>query len=445
MSRRCIIEINDSGLRLITADGISKPSPGYACAADRELLLGAAAADQLRINPRQTHDRFWQQLNQQALPRPCAAARSHADLAYFHLAQLWREHGPAVDEVTLLVPGANSLQANELLLGITRALAMPVSRLIPNPLIYARCAAANATVVLDAQLHQLTLDRLLPRHGQWQWQHSQVIAEQGLRTLYNRWAQWIGDAFLRQTRFDPLHNAASEQTLWQQLPAWLAALVDQPQLRVSMRSGRQTYQIELHRDELASAAANAYEALAEAIDRQSQAVLLSERISHLPGLIQHLRDGGLEPRLVDDERFAAQALACADELAEDAGSDTLYYQHLPMAPGHQKMADATRTTPSPLPPARPPTHLLDQHRALPLTALPLNLPDRNGDVQLLRDQQGRLRLRHSGRQSVLINRQPAGPAAVLQLGDQIEIDRRLYALIEVVAESNRGDDGPAPH
>ena len=45
----------------------------------------------------------------------------------------------------------------------------------------------------------------------------------------------IAAAFVRRTRFDPLHEAASEQRLWDGLPGWLAALDRDADSRSSCR------------------------------------------------------------------------------------------------------------------------------------------------------------------------------------------------------------------
>jgi hypothetical protein len=46
--------------------------------------------------------------------------------------------------------------------------------------------------------------------------------------------QFIAETFIRKTRFDPLHDASTEQRLVDRLPAWLGELREQEQITLSM-------------------------------------------------------------------------------------------------------------------------------------------------------------------------------------------------------------------
>ena len=51
----------------------------------------------------------------------------------------------------------------------------------------------------------------------------QVIDQSGLQRVIDASVDLIADAFLEQSRFDPLHEANAEQMLHERLPAWLNA------------------------------------------------------------------------------------------------------------------------------------------------------------------------------------------------------------------------------
>ena len=50
------------------------------------------------------------------------------------------------------------------------------------------------------------------------------VVGSGLMALHDAWAGMIRDAFIKQSRFDPLHNAETEQFIYNRLEEWLAAV-----------------------------------------------------------------------------------------------------------------------------------------------------------------------------------------------------------------------------
>src|SRR3546814_1437581 len=91
MNNPCVIEINDIALSVADAGGTRLVSACCAVVQGSELVLGDPARARARLNPRQTHERFWAQLDQRPLLRPAGAAKNHADLAWFHLHSIWQQ------------------------------------------------------------------------------------------------------------------------------------------------------------------------------------------------------------------------------------------------------------------------------------------------------------------------------------------------------------------
>src|SRR3546814_17022768 len=91
MNNPCVIEINDIALSVADAGGTRLVSACCAVVQGSELVLGDPARARARLNPRQTHERFWAQLDQRPLLRPAGAAKNHADLAWFNLHSIDRK------------------------------------------------------------------------------------------------------------------------------------------------------------------------------------------------------------------------------------------------------------------------------------------------------------------------------------------------------------------
>src|SRR6202008_1676846 len=131
----------------------------------------------------------------------------------------------------------------------------------------AACAglAARETVLhLDIQVHQAVLTGLqgasvLRRR------HVEIAPRAGQKVMHTAWASLVAEAMVRRTRFDPLHQAATEQQLHERLPGWLAVLADHPSVDTSIETGGTTFTATLRADQFALAAEAWYAQLAELV------------------------------------------------------------------------------------------------------------------------------------------------------------------------------------
>ena len=159
------LEIHDGGILCTDAEGRLRPtetealeSPGYALVVDRKLLVGTAAYQQARRHPRQANCRFWEALDDQPLRSPEFEGYSHAELAYRHLEQVWRQIRTNEAEVLLLVPDHYADRELGLLLGIASTLGMPVRGLISQALAgHPPQARPWMDFHVDLHLHRLVL------------------------------------------------------------------------------------------------------------------------------------------------------------------------------------------------------------------------------------------------------------------------------------------------
>ena len=76
------VEIHDAGLLTVREGAeteLAASSPGYALLDGSELVLGRAARERARLQPRRVHHRFWEELDSAALPRPFPRHLTRAD------------------------------------------------------------------------------------------------------------------------------------------------------------------------------------------------------------------------------------------------------------------------------------------------------------------------------------------------------------------------------
>lgn len=417
-----ILEINDAALALHAGDELLASSPGYAVVETAELLLGEEARGRARINPRNSFNRFWAQLDQQPLRIASGRARHHADLAYFHLQSLLRSAGPA-DEYLVAVPAGSDSATLALLLGIAQSLEMKVTGFVAAALLApARPAQAEVFSVFDIGLHAVSESRL--ESGDALGIASQrLIGRQGLAWLHDAWAARISRRLVREARFDPLHDARVEQRLYGHLDAWQQAALSRGPVRVEMQAGERVHAVDVELSEWTEAGAELYAAIRSAIEAAPGRVLLSQRLAELPGLLDGITR---EINLFTPADLARTATAQARHIRSDASAPA-FVTRLPV--NRDEAESAPPSAPAHVDSASLPaaTHALRDAVALPISGLRPVLE--NGEMQLRAD--GDAFLLHPGIADIQLNGQTLVQPARLLPGDELAIDSQRWQLIRV--------------
>ena len=277
-----IIELNDSEIRVARDARIILRSPGFAVVNKTGLHVGEEALLKAYLNPLETFNRYWHKLNLDALPASTTHFRHHADLVHAHLLKLHEQAGKP-DEVIFSVPGSYSEEQLSMLLGIAAACPFTAVGLIDTAVAAAATVAASGEYQhIDMYLHQtvitrLTVDENVVRSG------VESIDETGLNKLHTLVAGLIADLFIQQSRFDPLHNAETEQALYNQLPACLNTLHDKKEAMLEITYRNATHQAKLTREALLQKMQPLYSRLKEYIS-PALPCIISDRIAILPGI-----------------------------------------------------------------------------------------------------------------------------------------------------------------
>jgi len=219
----CVLELNDIELRLARAGEVLAAGPGYAVVAEDRVELGEAALSQARLDPRRTYNRYWNRLNQEPLKTPARHVRHHADLAYAQLLALHEQAG-APPELLFAVPGSYTREQLALLLGIAAACPFRTAALVDRAVAGAAAVAGPGRYVhVDIELHQVVITTV-EVGADCARKVVEVVDASGLAAMLDQCAKLAADAFVQQCRFDPYHQARTEQALYDNLPRWLAQL-----------------------------------------------------------------------------------------------------------------------------------------------------------------------------------------------------------------------------
>ncbi len=422
-----LLDLNDSNVQLWHQDARVQ-SPGYALLQGKEYLFGTPARAAARLQPRNINTRYWWQLSTEALQPALGPARHTGDLVHAHLRQLHQE-ADKPKEVLLAVSGSMQHEQLALLLGIVQQCPFDAVGLVNRSVALASLYSQSERLFhLEIQLHQALVTELAGRNNTIELQRATPLPGCGLLQLQERLVEIIAAEFVRQTRFDPRHKAATEQQLYDALPTALRALQNRAEANIDING----YQARISAQQLQAAGQRLFDSARECMGllRPDDHVLADPLAALLPGLT------GAFTRL---DIVGADAVCRALQLHEDqliqreqalsfiTALPCLQEKIIPRAnpgsavPGAQPAAAIT--------PASTPTHLLYGHEARPLNQSGTPLAG-GGEIYCSKDG---WQLRGVAA-TTLVNGAGYRPGQRLASGDAITVGGGSAALlIEVVA------------
>jgi hypothetical protein len=353
--------LNDAGLLFADGDHILCREPGFALLERDGLVTGREAWAVASLKPRRINKSYWSELNTAPLVDQRFKHLSAADLVTEQLETLWKRVAKPGDQLAVAVPSYMNNENLGLFLGIAAELDIPVVAMVDAAVAATRREYAGAVPVhIDLSLRTATLTRLA-QDGQAQFERSVVVDDAGMLDLYDIWLRVIAEAFVQQSRFDPLHTAETEQALQDSILDWLGAAATRKSVPMAIEYRGIAHKAELDSIEFVNAANSVYQnivsnlrALYRAGDRP--ALQISDRAGRMPGLAETLkaRVGG-ETFLLEPGATARGLVArCPDYRA---GSTVSLVRHLPWDQSRITVDSAREQT------GAQPTHVLLGHRA----------------------------------------------------------------------------------
>jgi len=430
-----VFNINDAGIQLTVDNELVRTSPGVAVLNNNSLLTGEEASKNVKLLPRWTNNRFWSQLNTNPLPNSTEQVRHHADIAFAHLEDLWLPVSKEVSDVILIVPGYYHNTDLGLLLGIAHECGMPVKGIVDQSVIAASNLPLRSNIIhLDVHLHSFTLTQI-SNQGVLSRKNVKTILETGLSTLLDRWANIIASQFIQTTRFDPMHNADTEQQLFDLLPDWIRNLQDSNTHSFSVKAAGTEHSVAISQESLLKACTPLYPQIVQAIRSEIVAnepasLLLSHRLQGFPGLKESLKlVANLEIIDLPEEKANDSAATHNATIIDDGGTVSHVVQL-----GTGELATPTKQETS----TTGVTHILWRHQATAIgKALPIDA-DLSAGPRFSHDPAFTLYARNDeimiecgATDMIKINGAAVDPERPLKLGDQIELAGDQLTLISV--------------
>ena len=427
-----VIEFNDHGICVSDETGILLRSPGFALTGAADVMFGEAAEQQARLRPTESYNRYWQELSLDPISHG-NSFRHYADIAYAHLLHL-AEVCAIQGEVVFAVPGSFTHQQLAILLGLAKQTPFTVIGVVDSSVAAAAKQARFAQVIyLDLQLHQALVSSLELEAGALQTKATVQVPGVGSQSFMNLMMQMATNLFIQQCRFNPQHNAESEQQLYNTLPHWLSAS-DDGNLILELATGETSHTAKMPREALVSSLRPQYVKISDQVlaiqNDQDCQLMISPAIAALPGFVSYL-PGSVQPVILEPEALTRNVLQFHTLIVGKGESfqvvKSLPVSEAPSTPTHLEFHQGV------------PSHILFRHHALPVEDLLIENrlnPDHESDsapalvlsIQgmpallghiCLRDGEVCLKAEATG---MRINGSPAAAENCLRLGDELQFE-----------------------
>ena len=447
-----VIELNDSALKVGDESGILLQSPGFALSQNRKLLLGEFAEQQARLQPTNSYNKFWHELSLDPLSHG-NGIRHFADIAYAHLLHL--AETAAIDgDVIFAVPGNFTRQQLAILLGLAKQCPFTPIGVVDSALAAAVTSAeAKSIIYADIQLHQVLLTKLIIRDQHLTVESVIQVPGVGSQDFMDLMMQLATSAFIQQSRFNPQHNAESEQQLYNTLPHWWRHNDEnQNSLILELKNNSAVHTVKMPRESLVSNLSGHYRKISQQIAALAAGgdsqVLISTGLAALPGITAVL-SADREVQMLESTTINTACLGFSSLITSLADGIHLVTA-LPFKEGKNKTIKAASNNARVTEPPESATHALYGNRAIPLSRIEIqNNSQLNGQrnaaqtIQLsiagLPEYLGHIETQtagiflDSGSQRVMVNQSWISGKRQLKLGDRIQFteDSEAISLIQV--------------
>lgn len=420
-----VIELNDNALRVGDESGILVESPGFALAVDKQLQLGDVAKQQARIHPTNSYNKYLHELSLDPITR-AIGIRHFADIAYAHLLHL-AEEGDVDADVIFAVPGNFTRQQLAILLGLAKQSPFQAIGMVDSALAAAHAATHTGSLIYaEMQLHQVVLTKIVASQDSLQRESVIQVPGVGSQNFMDLMMQLATGLFIEQCRFNPQHDAESEQQLYNALPLWLKQDTrDQNSLLLELTANTSVHTAKMPRESLINNLSRHYKSIGQQVAELAvggdSKLLLSPDFADLPGFRSFLGES-IELEVLPVDAICRATIQNRDSIVT-SGEKIQLTTSFPRAAGPGSQSKSTVAEPV----GEKATHVLIGSTAIPWAEA--NLPEQLGRIE----KQGNEFYLDSGKQEFLLNQQVVAGKHEISLGDLIQSskDSEAIRLIQV--------------
>ena len=453
------IEFNDHAITGVSGDRVLFSEPGCAYCEGTGVVFGSEALRSAHLRPSAFYDKYWRGLSEQPLARPTSQYKTSADLAYAQLQQLWASAGSGITQVAFAVPTYWSDEQLGLVLGLAVDAGMPLTGLATLPVAATRRSYPDYELLhIETGLTATSVARLRQDSAA-ALSDDVAILDMGTVQLERSMAEYFARRFLECSRFDPMHDAASEQAIYDQLDDWVAILAANAEAELRTEFKGNQFTAATNYADLQAWLQLRCQPLIQSLRartsvEQPTALQIGATLAAFPGVAQLLAD------LPGCDVFVLEPGAAAHGLTHRRGSLNGKLGSVAMTailPWDQPPADVSLQRALASSAGAVPSHLVMDARAYRLNDQPLRIGSEaaKGDYSLIVDARhkgvsrhhcsiefnaGRVVLNDYSRFGTRLNGYRIESSAVLQPGDVISLGDPACTL-KLVAETGPAEQG----
>jgi hypothetical protein len=246
----------------------------------------------------------------------------------------------AGERVWIGVPARAEPKGLEALVGVARQLNLPIDGFVDTATVtVAGLGVERNAIVLEVGLHHAAATAADCEGAHARRRRSVTTARGGYIELLQAWLDLVGTTMVKRTRFDPLHDAATEQQLFSALPTLAREAANTGSTTAVVIKGQEQFEVSLTRDQFAQAAEPIYRPMISLLHQlrpagSPVAIIVPGVVAEFPGVRSLLEQfAGCELISVPDGFAAAfvSRLEFAEQPPDQAG--VRWLRRLPLAVG----------------------------------------------------------------------------------------------------------------
>ena len=338
------IELDDRAVSLAREGRVLSTAPSAIWDGSSGNPPGANAWGALRRHPTATSTRHLDSLLSQGAPTD----RTVALVAAEWVTRLEADCPRTGESVWIATPARASTRGLSAILAMARTLSLPVDGFVDAAVVSAAAfGLERGAIVLEIGLHHAAAT-YLDRDGAQVRRRRTVMTERaGLMSFYQGWIELVSTTLVKRTRFDPLHNAATEQKLFDCLAAWAAEAASQGSCNAGLSHAAERFEVALTRDQFAQAGQSQHREIARLLHELRPAgapvvLIVPELVSDLPGLRAELEQFADCELVCLPDGFAARATSMLDLPSRASGATVRLLRRLPVFGASDRLATASR-------------------------------------------------------------------------------------------------------
>ncbi len=308
------LELDDRAVALARDGRVLASAPSAVFDGTAGGPAGANAWRELRTRPMSTSSRHLGAVLTQRGLSARAAGLVRAELK----ARLSEQPYSEGERLWIVTPSRVEAKGLEALLGITRGLELPVDGFVDAAAVTtAALGCERNTIVLELGLHHAAATAVDCEAAQARRRRSVLTERGGLIELQQAWLDLISTTMVKRTRFDPLHDATTEQQLFDAMPVLTREVALAGSTNAIVTWDREQFEVALTRDQFAQAADPVYRAIIALLHQLRPAgagcdIVIPRQAAELPGMRPLLEQFvGCDLVTVPDG-FAAAATSMSD-------------------------------------------------------------------------------------------------------------------------------------